>query len=91
MVPFLVQFGLYLSPVFFHSNVVREKVGEGAYLAYSLNPMVGVIDGFRWCLLAGHASLDPVALALSTAVTVALLVGGVWYYRRTERAFADLV
>ncbi len=91
VVPFLVQFGLYLSPVFFRSDLVREKLGETAYLAYSLNPMAGVIEGFRWCLLAGNGALDPVAVSLSATVTLLLLWSGVAFFRRTERAFADLV
>lgn len=91
VVPFLVQFGLYLSPVFFRSDLVLEKFGRTAYLAYSLNPMVSVIEGFRWCLLAGNSSLDGTMLALGLGVTGLLLAGGIRYFRRTERSFADLV
>lgn len=91
VVPFLVQFGLYLSPVFFRSDLILEKFGRTAFLLYSLNPMVSVIEGFRWCLLAGSSSLDPVMLTLGLTVTVLLLFGGIRYFRRTERSFADLV
>ncbi len=91
VVPFIVQFGLYLSPVFFRSDLVREKLGDTAFLAYSLNPMVGVIEGFRWCLLGGRGALDPLALSVSAAVTLFLLWSGIRYFRRTERGFADLV
>ncbi len=87
VVPFLVQFGLYLSPVFFSSAIIPERWR----FWYNLNPMVGVIDGFRWALLGGKFTLDPASFALSVALVVALLASGIWYFRRTERAFADLV
>lgn len=87
VVPFLVQFGLYLSPVFFSSAIIPERWR----FWYNLNPMVGVIDGFRWSLLAGKFTLEPANLALSVALIVALLASGIWFYRRTERSFADLV
>lgn len=87
LIPFIVQFGLYLSPVGFSSKVVPEQWR----LLYSLNPMAGVIDGFRWCLLAGQAPLDATRVALSSVVTLLLLVLGVIYFRRSERSFADLI
>lgn len=87
IVPFIVQFGLYLSPVGFLSSVVPEKYR----LIYSLNPMVGVIDGFRWCLLGGQQTIYWPGLALSTLMVVVLAVTGVWYFRRTERTFADVI
>ena len=87
MLPFIVQFGLYVSPVAFTSDIVPEKWR----LLYSLNPMVGVIDGFRWCLLGGGTSLNAAATGVSLLVIVALLLSGVWYFRKTERTFADVI
>lgn len=87
VVPFLVQFGLYLSPVGFSSSIVPAKWR----LLYSLNPMVGVIDGFRWSVSGGASPLFLPGLLLSIAVMSILLVGGVWYFRRMERTFADVI
>ena len=87
IVPFIVQFGLYVSPVGFRSEVVPERWR----LLYSLNPMVGVIDGFRWAVLGGEQEMYLPGLALSTLVIVLLLVSAVWYFRRTERTFADVI
>lgn len=90
VIPFIVQFGLYVSPVGFRSDVIEAKLGPLARLLYALNPMVGVIDGFRWCIGAQH-SLHIGSLAVSIAVSVALLAVGVWYFRSTEKGFADVV
>ena len=90
IIPFIVQFGLYLSPVGFTSAVVAQKFGETVGLLYSLNPMVGVIDGFRWCL-GGDAPLNLGSLGLSTALSMLLLWLGVSYFRRTEKSFADTI
>ncbi len=87
IVPFLVQFGLYISPVGFSSNIVPEKWR----LLYSLNPMVGVIDGFRWAILGGKAKLYWSGFSLSSGLVVLLLATGVWYFRKTERTFADVI
>jgi lipopolysaccharide transport system permease protein len=87
IVPFVVQFGLYISPVGFLSGVVPD----GFRLLYSLNPMVGVIDGFRWSLLGGQHSMYWPGLALSVVSVAALATTGVWYFRRTERTFADVI
>jgi lipopolysaccharide transport system permease protein len=87
VVPFLVQFGLYISPVGFSSSIVPERWR----LLYSLNPMVGVIEGFRWCLLRGQSPLDWAAVLLSCGVVVALLSSGLWYFRKVERTFADVI
>ena len=86
VVPFLLQIGLFLSPVGFSST----NLPNWRFL-YSLNPMVGAIDGFRWCLLRGEPALDPVNLAISVGMMVLLLVSGLWYFRHTERSFADLI
>jgi len=86
VVPFLLQVGLFLSPVGFSTtNLPNWRQ------VYALNPMVGAIDGFRWCLLHGEPALDPVNLAVSVGMAVLLLLSGVWYFRRTERTFADII
>jgi lipopolysaccharide transport system permease protein len=87
VVPFLVQVGLYASPVGFNSNVIPE----GWRLLFALNPMVAVIEGFRWALLGGSFSLRPDSLVASIAVTLTVLASGLWFVRRTERAFADVI
>lgn len=84
IIPFLVQFGLFVSPVGFSSSIVPEEWR----LVYSLNPMVGVIDGFRWCIL-GEDYLYLPSLYMSIAVTLVFLLAGVKYFRKTERTFAD--
>ena len=87
IVPFIVQFGLYISPVGFSSSVVPEKWR----LLYSVNPMVGVIDGFRWAILGGRSQLDWPGFILSMGLVTLLLVSGVWYFRKMERTFADVI
>lgn len=87
IVPFIVQFGLYLSPVGFVSAVFPERWR----LVYSLNPMVGVVDGFRWCLLGGDHTLYWPGLFLSVAVALLLIVGGIVHFRATERVLADVI
>lgn len=87
VIPFVVQFGLYISPVGFSSSIVPEKWR----LLYSINPMVGVIDGFRWALLPGETELDLRAFAMSCAVSIIVFVSAVKYFRRTERSFADVI
>ena len=87
VIPFIVQFGLYVSPVGFSSSVVPEQWR----LLYSLNPMVGVIDGFRWCILGGQSELYAPALAMSIGVTAFLLWFGVRRFRMMEKSFADLI
>jgi lipopolysaccharide transport system permease protein len=86
IVPFIVQFGLYVSPVGFSSSVVPEQWRA----LYSLNPMVGVIDGFRWCVQGTSFPYLP-GFALSVAVSAALFWSGVKFFRRTERFFADFI
>ena len=87
IVPFIVQFGLYVSPVGFSSTIVPE---QWRFL-YALNPMVGVIDGFRWALLRGESPLDWSAVLLSCGLVVVLICSGIWYFRRTEKTFADVI
>jgi len=87
VIPFVVQFGLYVSPVGFSSNVIPEQWR----LLYSLNPMVGVIDGFRWCLLGGNSPLYLPGFLLSLAIIAIFLYLGVTRFRKTEKTFADLI
>lgn len=87
IVPFVVQFGLYVSPVGFSSSVIPEEWR----LLYSMNPVVGVIDGFRWCLLGGDVPLYLPGFALSLGVAALLLWIGIRTFRATEKTFADLV
>lgn len=93
VVPFLVQFGLYVSPVAFSSTDVLGHPGLPAWAKwfYMLNPMVSVIDGFRWCLLGGAATVYWPGFAVSAGVSVFLLVAGLRRFRRTERSFADVI
>jgi len=85
IIPFIVQFGLYISPVGFSSNVVPQHL----QLLYNCNPIVGVIDGFRWSLLRGKSPLTGSAIITSIIVTTLLCVSGVRYFRSTEKTFAD--
>ena len=87
IVPFVVQFGLYISPVGFSSNVIPEVWR----LVYALNPMVGVIDGFRWALLGGDVEFNFVSFLVSALVVGVLFWTGLSYFRRTERSFADVI
>ena len=87
VIPFVVQFGLYVSPVGFRSDVVPEQWR----LLYSLNPMVGVIDGFRWAICGGEFAIYWPGFAASLAITVFFLWFGIRYFRKTERTFADVI
>lgn len=87
IVPFVLQFGIYVSPVGFSSSAVPDKWR----LVYSLNPVVGAIDAFRWCVLGGRTAIYLPGFAISLGVAAVLLVFGVHYFRRTERHFADLI
>lgn len=87
IVPFIVQFGLYVSPVGFSSAVIPERWR----LLYALNPMVGVIDGFRWALLKGQSPLMVPTLVASVLIIAGLCITGVWYFRQVEKTFADVI
>jgi lipopolysaccharide transport system permease protein len=87
IVPFIVQFGLFVSPIAFSTADVPERWRP----LYALNPLVGIIDGFRWSLLGGHVALDPQTVWISLAVTAAVIVLGIWYFRRMEHGFADVI
>lgn len=87
VVPFIVQFGLYISPVGFSSSVVPGKWR----LLYSINPMVGVIDGFRWAILGGETRMYWPGFLLSLTITLIVFLFAVRYFRATERKFADII
>jgi lipopolysaccharide transport system permease protein len=87
IVPFIVQFGLYISPVGFSSNIVPSKWR----ILFSLNPVVGVIDGFRWSLLRGQSAIWWPSVLISILVSTLLCSSGIWYFRRTEKTFADII
>lgn len=87
IMPFIVQFGLYVSPVGFSSDIISEQWR----LIYSVNPMVGIIDGFRWCILGGDSKIYVPGLILSVLVTAAMLWVGIRQFRRTEKSFADWI
>jgi len=87
IVPFIVQFGLYISPVGFNSTIVPEKYR----LLYSLNPMVAIIDGFRWSLLRGQQQIYWPGMMISIGVTMFFLWLGIRQFRKMEKSFADLI
>jgi lipopolysaccharide transport system permease protein len=87
VIPFMLQLGLYISPVGFASSIVPGQWR----LVYSLNPMVSVIDGFRWAIIGGHSELYLPGFLLSCAVIALLLVTGIAHFRRTEKTFADVI
>ncbi len=87
VVPFIVQLGLYISPVGFSSSIVPARWR----FLYSMNPMVGIIDGFRWAILGGNAKFQYQGSVFSLAVVALLLLAGILYFRRAERGFADII
>ena len=87
IVPFIVQFGLYVSPVGFSSNVIPDKYR----LLYSLNPMVSVIDGFRWAILGGESLIYWPGFLLSITITIFFLIIGIVFFRNMEKSFADII
>jgi lipopolysaccharide transport system permease protein len=91
VIPFLVQFGMYVSPVAYSSDVIRAKIGEGWFLLYSLNPIVGVIDGFRWAIIGGDSTIHWPSFCLSLVLSILLLALGIGYFRKTEKTFADVI
>jgi lipopolysaccharide transport system permease protein len=86
VVPFLVQFWMYASPIIYPSSMIPARYRT----LYALNPIVGVVDGFRWALLGTKTAPGPM-LAVSSAATLVFLVGGALYFRRMEAEFADIV
>ena len=87
LIPYIVQFGLYLSPVLYSSNLIPQKWR----LLYSINPMVGVIDGFRWAILGGTSQLYWPGIWLSLALVMTILWTGINYFRKTEKSFVDVI
>jgi lipopolysaccharide transport system permease protein len=87
VIPFIAQFGLFISPVGFSSEVIPANWR----LAYSLNPIVGVIDGFRWAICRGEFQIYVPGFILSLIVIAFFLWLGLWYFRRTEKGFADVI
>lgn len=86
IVPFLLQVGVFLSPVGFSTNTAPSW-----RMLLAFNPMVAVIDGFRWCLLQGSQPLYVPGLLIGLGLTAVLLASGLWYFRHTERSFADVI
>lgn len=90
VIPFIIQIGAWISPVGYMTSMVAEKYPK-CLLLFSLNPMVGVIDGFRWAILGGKTGVYLPGFFLSLGVTVFLMWLGIWYFRRMERSFADVI
>jgi lipopolysaccharide transport system permease protein len=87
IVPLLIQFGLYVSPVGFSSSIVPEQWRS----LYYINPMVSVIDGFRWAILGKDTQIYWFGLAMSFSLVLFIFISGIWYFRKTERTFADVI
>jgi lipopolysaccharide transport system permease protein len=93
IVPFIVQFGFYISPVFYSSNYIYQnnKIPDAIKFLYSLNPLVGVIDGFRWCILGGKSNMYIPGFILSIVLCFLFLLIGILYFRKVEKSFADVI
>lgn len=87
ILPFLTQFWLFITPIAYPASMVPEQWR----LLYALNPMTGVVEGFRWALLGTQQANSGVMLAVSTGIAILVLVSGLFYFRRMERLFADMV
>ena len=86
VLPFLTQFWLFITPIIYPSNTIPEEW----QLVFSLNPMVGVVDGFRWALL-GTTDAPGFMFAVSATISVIVLITGMFFFRRMERTFADMI
>lgn len=93
IIPFIVQFGLYISPIAFSSADIynSNKISPILKLIYSFNPMVGVIDGFRWCILGNVMQLNAQGFVISVLISLFFLALGIWYFRKMEKDFADVI
>jgi lipopolysaccharide transport system permease protein len=93
LIPFIIQFGMYVSPIAFSSSDIysSDKIPTVAKYIYALNPMVGVIDGFRWCILGGSTPFHLNQFLVSCAISIFLLFAGITYFRKMERTFADVI
>lgn len=87
VIPFIVQLGLYISPVGFNSGIIADK----HLFFYYLNPMASVIDGFRWCLLGGDQVIYVEGIWISSTVAIVMLVIGIYQFRKMEKTFADII
>ena len=87
MLPFITQLWMFISPVVYASSIVPEKWR----VLYSLNPMAGVVEGFRWALLGTQQSISPVMIAISSGIALTLFISGLFFFRRMERVFADMI
>jgi lipopolysaccharide transport system permease protein len=90
VLPFVVQFGLYLSPVGFSLSAMKN-IPEAYKTLFAFNPMVGVIEGVRWSLFGSASPPDTFALTVAPIVIAALFASGFWYFWKTERTFADII
>lgn len=93
LVPFIIQFGLYISPVFYSSNYIYQstRIPEAVKFIYSLNPLVGVIDGFRWSILGGKIDVYMPGFIISIILSILFLILGISYFRKVEKSFADVI
>jgi lipopolysaccharide transport system permease protein len=91
VVPFLVQLGLYISPVGFSSDVASKIIPEKFRLLYYLNPMAGIIDGFRWCFFGDKTPIYWNGMFVSLGVIIIFLLIGIRTFRKMEKSFADLI
>ncbi len=91
IVPVLVQFGMYVSPVIFSTAYYLERLPQWLHWLFCLNPMVGAIDGFKYCLFGGEAIYNPQTFALSVAVSFLFLFIGIKYFFKFERSFVDYI
>ncbi len=87
LLPFITQIWMFISPVVYASSTVPEKWR----LLYSLNPMAGVVEGFRWAMLGTQQSISPMMVAISAGISILLFVSGLFFFRRMERVFADMI
>jgi lipopolysaccharide transport system permease protein len=90
IIPFVIQFGLYITPVGFSSKVLMDKLPSFVQSIYMLNPMVGVIDGYRWCFFE-NTPFNIVSFLYAVAVTMVFMYIGVRTFRKMERNFADII
>jgi lipopolysaccharide transport system permease protein len=90
IIPFVVQFGLYISPVFYSTTAIQEKYGDVGRMIVAINPIVGVIDGYRWAI-CGTTTLHWQSFVTSILLSLVMLFVGVWYFRRMEKTFADVI
>lgn len=93
IIPFVVQLGLYISPVAFSSSSIyhSQSIPVVFKFIYALNPMVGVIDGFRWCITGGQIQINTNGFIISVFISLLFLVWGIFYFRKTEKTFADII